>query len=480
LTLERAASAGIWNTVDLLARQGVGFVAVIFLARLLTPADFGVFAIAALAVTLATAMICGGFSALIIQRRELAPDDLDRIFAAAIITSLVAGTAIAILGPLLARLYGFGALATIMPAIAIQPAAAATTIVQSSLFTRDLRLAPVAKTGWAANVVAAVAAVVSALCGLGIWAFVIQMLLSTSINSFLIWRVSEWKPRLHVDFWPLGPAMRFVGPISIAQGLHVLYSQGFALIVGKRYSAIDVGLFNRGYGLAHLPHQIFTDLVGRVALPLLSERIDDREAIARGMRRGLEGVMIISTPAFVGLAMLSREVLLVLYGDQWLGAAPVLTILALAGITMPLQSANAHLLVAKGMSKTFLRVEIEKKLVGIVLVIAGSFFGIIGVAWAYFLGNLASLFISTRYADELIGFGLLAQLRHVAGILLAAGAMVLALWGVRAVSDLAPAAHIVASLASGLAAYTLCGLLVNGSAFRRFGIDAWTALRPYG
>lgn len=479
MTLARAANAGIWSTVDLVARQGVGFVAVVILARLLTPADFGVFAFAALMVTLATAVICGGFSALIIQRRDLETEDLDRIFSAAIVASLIAGVAIAILGPLLARLYGFADLATVMPAVAIQPVAAAMTVVQSALFSRELRLAPVAKVGWAANVAAAAAAVALAIGGWGIWSLAVQMVLSSTINSLLVWRLSDWKPRVRLDFGPLLPAMRFIGPVSVAQGLHVLYSQGFALIVGRRYSAADVGLFNRGYGLAQLPHQVFTNLVGRVALPLLSERVDDRAAMARGMMRGLEGVMIISTPVFVALAFLSREVVLVLYGAAWIDAAPVLTILALAGITMPLQSANAHLLLAKGMSKAFLRAEIQKKVVGIALVIAGSFYGIVGVAWAYFVANLASLFINTRYADRLIGFGLLAQLRHIAGILLAAGAMGLALWGVSAASEFAPAAHIIASTLFGIAAYTLCGCLVSGATFRRFWTDAWTSLRPY-
>lgn len=472
MTFERAASAGIWSTIELVSRQGVSFLVVIFLARLLSPEDFGVFAFAALAIMLSAAVIGGGLSTLIVQRHDLQSADLNRIFSFALILSVIAALSIAGLGPVLAAIYGFDDLSVLMPALALQPVIVAMGLVQSALLHKQLQFKLMAKVGWASSLIGGGAAIYAAYAGWGIWALVIQVMIAALINSALIAKFSDWRPTLTADLRPIFPLLRFAGPVSVAQGLHILYTQGFALIVGKQYSASDVGLFNRGFALTQLPNQLFTGLAGKVALPLFSERADDPEALRRGMQRGLEGVMFFSTPAFVGLAVLAPELVELLYGDQWERAAPVVSILALAGILMPLQSANGNLLLAKGMSKTFFRIELAKKSIGIALVVTASFYGIEAVAWAYLAASMVWLFLNTRHTASLIGFGLLDQLRHISGIILVSGIMGAVVLVYRQWTDLPLIADIASSVALGVTTYMLIGFGLRMSSFRRAFADA--------
>lgn len=471
MTLERAAKAGIWSSIELVARQGVSFVAVIFLARILTPADFGTFAFAILATMLAATLITSGFSAFIIKEKNLDRSDLDKIFTAVLLLSLIAGIGIAAAGALLAEIYELPSLAIIMPVIAIQPLIASAAMVQAALLNKELRLAPIVKVGWISNLVAGVGAVAAAFGGLGIWALVVHVLLAALINSILLWNSTDWRPHLRLDFQRLAAISRYAGPVSIAQAMHILYSQGFALIVGKRFSATDVGLFNRAYSVTQLPHQLFTGVVGRVALPLMAERADDDEAIVRGLKRGIEGVMIFSTPAFVGLALLSPDLLRLLYGEQWIGAAPVLTILALSGIVMPLQSANVHILLARGLMRTFFRLELQKKTLGIVLVGIASFYGIEFVAVAYLASNVIWLLFNTAYTAKHLGYGLWHQLWDVRFILVTASLMALIVIAFRAATDLPVFVDVIASAVLGAFTYFAVGLGCKLKPFIRLSSD---------
>ncbi|MHA6334502.1 lipopolysaccharide biosynthesis protein [Qipengyuania sp. CAU 1752] len=470
MTLARAGRAGLWGGVELLAKQGTNFIAVIFLARLLTPAEFGIFAMVVLVVALAGVLTAGGFGTLIIQR-DLTDDELARIFTFVACLSILAGALVWLSGQFIVRFYDFPALAEILPVVACQPLLASVATVPSALLTKQLRFRPLAVVGVIASATAGLAAVIVALGGGRLWALVVQMMLSALVTSIGLWIIAGWRPRLRFDWSAILPALRFVGPISLTQALQIFYMQGAALIVAKRYSAADLGLFNRGLGVTQLFNQLFSGITARVALPLLSESRDDNGAMIHRMRRGTTGMMFLAVPAFIGLSFLARDLLLILYGPQWVDAAPVLTILALAGITMPMQAANANLLIAKGMSRTYFNLELVKRSLGIGLIVAGSFFGIVGVAWAYFAASITGLLLHTRQTRLSFEHGLVAQLRDILGILFASALMALTLWGVDQSTAMESWVRIVALGAIGATSYLATGWLSDIGSFRRITND---------
>jgi O-antigen/teichoic acid export membrane protein len=133
--------------------------------------------------------------------------------------------------------------------------------------------------------------------------------------------------------------------------------------------------------------------------------------------------MLLNVPMMVGLSLLSEPVILTLFGAKWAPAAPILSILAIAGTLYPLHYINVQLMLARGRSALFLRVEIAKKTLGILLVIAGSQFGVMGLAYSTVLFSVVALLINAAFAGRELGYGLASQLRSVAGVLLASGIM---------------------------------------------------------
>lgn len=465
MTLERAANAGFWAGVDLLARQLVTFVATVFLARLLSPEQFGIFAFAVLAVTLLSTLIQNGFSTLIVQRQDLEKEDLDRIFTAMLAASGLASIAIAAAGPALAAFYGFPELARLLPIVAIHPLISAFAVVPSALLTKQMRFKPMANIGWISAIVSGGAAVYAAFHGAGIWALALQMLLGAALSTLGIFFVCKWRPALTFDFAKLKEQMRFALPVSVVQSLSILHTQGFVLVIAKAYPVSDVGLFNRGYGVVQLAHQLSTGLVGRVALPLMAERADDHGALRSGLERGLAGIMILSTPAYVGLAVLSEDLIVTLYGEQWRAAWPILSVLAIAGIINPVHAANIQVLLAKGMSKTYFSSELTKRFIGIALMICGSAFGIFGVACAYAVSVIVSTYISTSNAKKIVSIGLFHQLWLQRDVWIATLGMVAAIFAFEWLVPTTSFARLALVPIIGIGAYFGTGFLLRSPMF---------------
>lgn len=465
MTLERAANAGFWAGVDLLARQLVTFIATVFLARLLTPEQFGIFAFAVLAVMLLSTLIQNGFSTLIVQRQDLAKEDLDRIFTAVLVASALASIAIAAAGPALAAFYGFPELARLLPIVAIHPFVSALAVVPNALLTKQMRFKPMANIGWMSAIVSGGAAVYAAFHGAGIWALALQMVLGAALSTIGIFFVCKWRPALRFDFAKLKEQTRFALPVSVVQSLSILHTQGFVLIIAKAYPVSDVGLFNRGYGVVQLSHRMFTGLVSRVALPLMAERAGDHGALRSGLERGLAGIMILSTPAYVGLAILSEDLIVTLYGEQWRAAWPILSVLAIAGIINPVHAANIQILLAKGMSRTYFSSELLKRFIGIGLMICGSFFGIIGVAYAYAASVVISAYISAANAKRIVGVGLLDQLMALRDIWIATLAMMGAILAFEWLVPTASFTRLAIVPMIGAAAYFVTGYLLKSPLF---------------
>ena len=203
-----------------------------------------------------------------------------------------------------------------------------------------------------------------------------------------------------------------------------------------------------------------------MALPIFASRGDDPDALRRGVRLANQLTMVVNVPAMVGLIVLAEPIILVLFGEQWRPAAPLLSILAVAGILYPLHIINLQLLLALGDSGRFLRLEVAKKLVGVVFVAVGSWFGMRGLAWAQALFSLVALLINARPTAQSLGYGMLRQLGDLLGIFAAAGAMAAVLLLLAPLFGLGPAATLAVMVPAGVAVYVASGLLMNVSAFR--------------
>lgn len=423
MTVRKAASAGVWSTVDVGLRLGLQFVFSLFLARLLTPSDFGIISLLAFFSAISVTVVQHGLATALVQRRESSLEQESTIFWFSFLLSLVLAGGLLAMAQTIAAFYRLPMLAPLMGAAAAQVVFSALSTVHSALLTRDLRFDQMAKVGVISTLVSGAMGVAAAVAGAGAWSLAIQMVAAAALNSAALWWISPWRPAFAYRFQSIRSMFSFGAWLSLSAVLEVLYTQGFSLLLGKLHGVRALGLYNRAAGTQSLPGSVLSGVIGRVALPLFSARTDDPQGTIRGMRMAISVTMLLNVPAMIGLMILADLVMLVLYGPQWVAAGPTLSILGIAGLLIPLHVLNLNVLLAGGNSRTFFKLEIAKKLTGIACVVVGSLFGLAGLAWSQVVFAIIALVLNAGPAKRTLGYGVLRQLGDLGGIMFAGTVM---------------------------------------------------------
>jgi teichuronic acid exporter len=470
MTKERAARAGAWSALDIVLRQGVQFVVAVILARLLSPADFGLMSLLAFFSSLSIVFVQGGLSMALVQRTETSHAQESAVFW----VNVVAGTLFALIllaiAPMVARFYGYPLMDPLMYVVAGQVVLSSLGAVHSSLLTRSLRFDRLTKAGVVTSLVSGVAGVVAAVMGWGVWALAIQFLVNAAVGSATLWWVSDWRPAWRADVREIRDLFGFGARISLSSTLEILYGKGFALVIGKAYGASDLGLLERASNTTGLPTGIISQIIARTALPLFAARSGDIDGLRRGFQRSVSLAMLLSLPLMAGLALLSELVILNLFGPKWGGSAPLLAITAIGGTLVPLHVLNLQLLLALGDSKRFLQLEIQKKAIGVFIFGAGCFFGIAGVAYASILFAVVAYIINARPTRESINYGIVAQIGDLRGIIAATLFMSAGVLVLKSALALPPLPALAVLVAVGGVLYMGFGFALRLRAFRE-GLD---------
>lgn len=465
MTVQKAAAAGAWSAVDLAARQVVQFGVSIILARLLTPEDFGVIAILIFFSSFSTVFLQSGLSVALIQRQTTTHEEETAFFWLNLSVALIFGILLGVIGGPVARFYETPVLEPLMWVAAGQILLTALAAVHAALLTRSLEFRKLALIGLSSSLVSGAVGVTAALLGWGIWALAAQMLSGAAVVAIVTWIVCRWRPGLRFRPTALRPLFGFASWVSLGSILDVLYTHGFSLLVGKLYGARDLGLYNRAQSTQLLPSSVLSQIIGRIALPIFSARGSEPEALARGLRMAIGFSMLLNLPIMAGLALLSEEVILVLFGEQWVSCAPILSILALGGMLAPVHLLNLQMILAQGLGQMFIKNELAKKCVGILCVAVGSLFGIYGLAIGQIVFSAVAVLLNAQPARRLFNYGPLKQLGDLAGLFLCTGVMSAAVYAAHRLLRLEPATLIVICVLIGATTFILTAALFKVRSF---------------
>jgi O-antigen/teichoic acid export membrane protein len=453
MSKNKATLATFWSGADLILRQLVQFIVSVTLARLLAPSDFGVIALLGLFSGIALVFVDGGMSLALISRRGGAPDEETSVFWFNIVMGVICAGLLTFISPLVARFYDQPVLQPLMSVVSAQVIIGSLGSVHSALLTRSLRFRSLLIVGATSSAISGAVGVGLALSGFGVWALAWQGLSMSLTSTTLLWLVGGWRPKLTFNVKHVLSLLGFSGNLAINALLDVAYNQGFSLIIGKLHSIDQLGFYNRASGVQALPSTSLSAIISRVALPIFSARAHDLEAIRRGVGIALRGAMAINVPIMIGLGVLSDIVISVLFGEKWLPAAPILSILCISGLLWPIHVINLQVLLARGDSNTFLRMTVKKQTTGICAILVGSFFGIAGLAWSQVIYGLIAAVINTAPSGRAFGYGFEAQIRDVSGAILAGSFMGFAILAARRFIFLSPIAELLTMIPLGALIY---------------------------
>ncbi|MGR8929525.1 MAG: lipopolysaccharide biosynthesis protein [Gammaproteobacteria bacterium] len=463
----KSVTAILWSGAEIFLRQAIQLGVSVILARLLTPDEFGTVALLYLFSGLAAVFIDGGFSAALIQRNEVTPEDESTVFWFNLGMGVLFSLGLWLLAPWIADFYEQPILTPLMVVVALTVFCNALSSIQSALLSKKLDFKTPMKIGVAASIISGTAAIILALHGYGVWALVIQALIASVVRSLLLWMMNDWRPQMVFSIVSARRLFRFGSYLMLSGLLDIAYNRIYTLLIGKFYGVRELGFYSRADNTKQLPADLLSNVLSRVALPIFSVVNQDKDKLRSGTRHALRGMMMVNVPAMLGLIVAAKSVVLVLFGAQWLPCVPILQVLCLAGLLWPLHVINLTVLKALGLSHLFLRLEVIKKVIGIALLVGSVPYGPIGIAYSQVVFGVLAFFVNAYYTKKLLNYGVLKQTLELLPIIFVSLVMAAAIWELENyLNHVSLSCRLSLQVISGVLIFLLLGTVTKMKAFR--------------
>jgi O-antigen/teichoic acid export membrane protein len=419
-SLKKKTVKGVaWTSLNQVLKLGLGFVIGIILARLLNPDDYGLLAMIAVFNAIAFAFLDSGFGNALVRKPDLTEDDNTTAF----IFNLAAGTVmfgiIWIIAPWVSVFYDKPILTPLLRAEGSLLIITAFKIVQNTQLTRALNFKAKMIIRVVASVFGGVAGIIAAYSGLGVWALVTMHVADAVISLILLWIISPWRPRGNWSRKSFNYLWGYGSKLLASGLLDTVYSNIYPIVIGKFYSAADLGQYTRAKQYASMPSHSLTGVIQQVTFPVLSQIQEDNQRLGYSYRRMLRFTVFIVFPIMIGMAALAHPLVISLVTDKWAQCVPYLQVICFASMWYPVHAINLNLLQVKGRSDLFLRLEIIKKAIVTVAVFVCVPFGIVGICIGSLCTSIICLAINTYYTGKIINVGFVRQMLDMTPTLLA-------------------------------------------------------------
>lgn len=473
-SLEGRAIRGVfWSAAERLMPQAVQFIISIILARLLLPEQFGLIGMLAVFLAVGQVFINSGFGSALIQKQDADEIHFSSVFYTNLLISIVAAGILILVAPLIARFFREPILISLTRALSFNFIISAFGLVQVYLLTKKLDFKTQMKVSLLASLGSGVVGVSLAFHGYGVWSLVIQNISATFFNTLLLWIFNTWRPRKVFSLSALRELFGF-GSRLLASGLmDTIFRNIYNVVIGKLFSPADLGFYARAYSLQQLPSETLGGIIGRVTFPIFSEIQNDPVRMKNAFRKVLRSIALINFPMMIGLLVCARPLILVLLTEKWSPATPYLQMLSIVGLIYPLHLINLNVLLAKGRSDLFFRLEVIKKsLIVIVLAITWRW-GVFAIIAGQIVLSFVAYYLNSFYNGVIMRYGIREQGRDLLPYLIASGAMGGVVFGLNWLPIAHPTVLLMIQMSIGSLFYLLICRVFQFPIF----MDSWRLLK---
>ncbi len=380
LQAKRVVRAGLWASLQNVAREGIGFLVFLVLARLfLDDDDFGIVALANSFVMLARIVGQFGLGTALVRQRDITDRHKTACFWAMMGFATLLSCLLAASASIFAEWSDEPRVAPVLRFLSLGLILSFAGSVHAALLQRGLHFRALAVRALIATACGGCAAIATASLGAGIWSLVVLNLVTSGVSTFLLWRSLPWRPALSLprqelkELLPTGLRVTGIGIVRY------IGDSADRFIVGFFIGIADLGMLYVGQRIVKALQTTLTQSINSVALPAFAEMQDDLPRVRNAYLTALRICLIVTTPLFVGLALVSEQVVDVFLGPNWQDLKILLSVLALAAaISAPLYF-NQPLLIAINRSHKALQIASLGTVVQIMCVGVGASFGLIGV-----------------------------------------------------------------------------------------------------
>ena len=407
--------------------QGIQFIVQIVLARLLLPEDFGLIAIVTIFILLANVFVQSGFNTALIQKKDADDEDFSSVFYLSLFVAGLLYVVLFLTSPFISVFYRSPQLILILRVLSVTLFFGAFNSIQNAYVARNMMFKKLFFSSLGAIIISGTVGIATAYLGWGDWALVAQQLTNQLAVTLILWFTVKWRPKLLFSIEKVKVLFSFGWKLLASSLINTLYMEIRSLIIGKIYIPAMLGFYDRGQ---QIPKVIVSNIDGAiqsVMLPALASQQDDKKRVKAMMRRAIMTSSFIMFPMMVGLAVVADPVVKIILTDKWLPAVPFLQIFCASYSLWPIHTANLQAINALGRSDIFLKLEIIKKVIGIIILGVSIPFGIYAIAWGVLISGVISTFINAYPNLKLLNYSYIEQWKDIMpslGISLVMGAVV--------------------------------------------------------
>ncbi len=400
----------IWSSVERFSSMLIAFAFGVYIARILAPSDYGVIAMIGIFIGISGCFIDCGFANALVRKPDKTEEDYSTTFYFNIAVGLFFYLLLFFCAPLIADFYDTPILVPVTRVVSLNLLFGSLCIVQQALLSIKLDFKTPMWITLVGVLISSPLALFGALQGWGVWALVTVSVLPSFIRMILLWYLAKWRPK--TGFYKKSFKYLFgYGSKLLASGLlDTIYNNIYTIVIGKKFSATNLGYYARAEQWAQLPSSNITGILGRVSFPVLSTIQDDEARLSISYRKFLRLSGFIIFPLMMGLAAVADPLVRLVLTDKWAPCIPLLQVLCFALMWYPIHAINLNLLQVKGRSDLFLRLEIIKKIIGVLTLCVTIPMGLFAMCVGRICISILCLAVNTHYTGKLIHLGYWRQM----------------------------------------------------------------------
>lgn len=403
----------IWRFAERCGAQLVTFIVTIVLARILMPEDYGTVALVTVFTNIMQVFVDSGLSTALIQKKDADALDFSSVFYFNFAVCIVLYLAMFFSAPFIALFYQKSELVPIVRVISLTIVFSGVKGVQQSYVSRNMLFKRFFYATIGGTIISAFLGIAMAYAGFGVWAIVVQQISNTAIDTLILWITVKWRPKLMFSWNRLRGLLGFGWKLLCSALVETMYNNLRNLLIGKIYSSSDLSFYNQGDKFPKLIVTNINSSIDSVLLPTMSNEQDNHEQVKNMTRRSIQVSTYIMAPLMIGLSCCATNVVTLVLTEKWLPCVFFLQIFCITYMFWPIHTANLNAINALGRSDIFLKLEIAKKIVGMILLLSTMFISVRAMAYSLLVSTLISMIINSWPNKKLLNYSFLEQIKDI-------------------------------------------------------------------
>lgn len=404
-----------YKFLERIGYQGIAFVVQIILARLLTPSEYGIISMLMVFVNISQVFVQSGLNTALIQKQEADETDFSSVFYISLGISITFYILLFICAPFIAAFYNMPELKKVLRVLAIILIPGAYNSIQNAKIAREMKFKELMYSTVGAVVVSGIVGIFMALKGYGVWSLVGQQISHQIASCIFLMKFVKWIPSLHFSIDKVRTLFAFGWKLLCSNLIGRIYENLQSLVIGKKYNSSILGYYNRGKQFPQLIVDNINGSIQSIMLPTLSRYQNDKIKIKAMMRRAMVTSSLFVFPMMAGLMVISKPLVSLILTEKWLACVPYIWLSCIDYAFMPVHTANLQAINAQGRSDIFLKLEIIKKIYGLIIlcITVFAFKSPFAIAAGSAISTLISTFVNAQPNKKLLNYTYREQITDI-------------------------------------------------------------------